>query len=183
MKSVAKIFAAELSIAAIGAVFIGVFYIYVIPHYSTYYVLILSLAAVAYASGYIARRLLVNDRRLGWIAAIAISTLVTMSTLYLALFWILMSVVLNHPARMYSPTLGGIPADGSDWNERRFEHLNLYTYTGNDRSMVPIRAARRIAVPTTVVGVARPRIRCRRSRSRRTPFPSRRHFLICFLEF
>jgi hypothetical protein len=89
MKSVAKIFAAELSIAAIGAVFIAVFYIYVIPHYSTYYVLILGLAAVAYASGYIARKLLVNDRKLGWIAAIAISILVTMLTLYLALFWIL----------------------------------------------------------------------------------------------
>jgi hypothetical protein len=89
MKDVARVFLAELAVAATGAVFIAVFYIYVIPHYRTYSVLILSLAAVAYASGYIARKLLVNDRKLGWIAALTISIAVTLLTLYLALLWIL----------------------------------------------------------------------------------------------
>ena len=75
-----------LAIAAIGVVFIAVLYIYVIPHFRTYSVLILSLAVVAYASGYLARKLVVKNRKVGWITAVIISVAVTMLTLNLALF-------------------------------------------------------------------------------------------------
>ncbi len=88
MRDVARLFFAELAIAAIGTAVIAVFYIFVIPHYRTYSVLILSLAVVAYASGYIARKLLVNNRKVGWIIVVIISISVTMLTLNLAMFWI-----------------------------------------------------------------------------------------------
>jgi len=89
MKGVAKIVLAELAVAAIGVVFIDVFYIYVNPHYNdSHSVLILSLAAVAYASGYVARKLELNNRKVGWTMAVAISIAVTILTFNLAFFWI-----------------------------------------------------------------------------------------------
>jgi hypothetical protein len=88
MKGAAKMFFAELAITAIGTVFIAVFYIFATPPFRTYSALILSLVAVAFASGYVARKLLVNNRRVGWVIVVIISIAVTLLTLNLALFWI-----------------------------------------------------------------------------------------------
>jgi hypothetical protein len=88
MRDVAKIVFAELVIVALGVVSIAVFYISVIPHYSTYFPLVLGLAVVAIASGYVARKLLVKNRKVGWIAVAIISTAATVLALNLALFWI-----------------------------------------------------------------------------------------------
>ena len=88
MRDVAKICLAELVIVAVGTVSIAVFYIFVIPHYSTYLPLILGLAIVAIASGYVARKLQVKNRKVGWIAVAVIGVTATVLTLNLALFWI-----------------------------------------------------------------------------------------------
>jgi hypothetical protein len=47
MRDVARIFFVELVIVAIGVVSIAVFYIFAIPHYRTYFPLILGLASEA----------------------------------------------------------------------------------------------------------------------------------------
>lgn len=87
MWEVAKIVFTELVIVAIGVVSIAEFYIFVSPHCSSYFPLIIGLALVAIASGYIARKLLVKKRKVGWTAVAIISAAATILTLNLALFW------------------------------------------------------------------------------------------------
>jgi hypothetical protein len=88
MRDVAKIIFAELVVITIGVASIAVFYIFVIPHYSTYIPLVLGLILIATASGYVARKLPVQNRMVRWITVAIISAAATIITLNLALFWI-----------------------------------------------------------------------------------------------
>lgn len=93
MRSIARFFIAESIVVAVAVALISSAYIFVLPRYfddrRTYSVLILGLAIVAVASGYVARKEWVATRSGGWLLTLAISGIVTVATLLLSLFFIL----------------------------------------------------------------------------------------------
>jgi hypothetical protein len=95
MTNVLRLLFSELVVITIGVLLISGAYSFVIPKYfhdqRTYSALIVGLALVAIASGYIARQAWLKARLLGWLFVASVSAGVTAVTLLLSLFFILNS--------------------------------------------------------------------------------------------